>query len=65
MSWTGTLADGHTLTFSFAVTNTVAQAAVTNTAYFSGILQTGSDTAKYHAGGTKLFLPLVVRSATP
>ncbi len=25
----------------------------------------GSDSATYHAGGTKLFLPLVMRSAMP
>ncbi len=36
-----------------------------NTAYLSGTLQAGSDSATYHAGGTKLFLPLVMRSAMP
>jgi len=50
ISWTGTLTDGHTLTFTFAVTNTVTQAQVTNTAYFSGTLHAGSDAAVYNAG---------------
>ncbi len=53
------------LTFAVVVTNTVIHATVTNIAYFSGTLETGSDAVTYHAGGTKLFLPLVMRNATP
>jgi hypothetical protein len=52
-------------TFTFAVTNTVAQAEVTNAAYFSDTQQTGSDSAVYSAGGWKVLLPLVMRGFTP
>lgn len=65
ISWTGTLTEGETLTFIFVVTNTVAQAEVTNTAYFSSALQTGPDSAVYSAGGWKVWLPLVIRGSTP
>lgn len=47
------------------MTNTASFAAVTNTAYFSGTLETGSDTAVYQAGGWTLWLPLVVKGAEP
>lgn len=63
ISWTGTLTEGHTLTF--VMTRTVAQARITNTAYVSGRLPKASDTATYYAGRTKLFVPLVIQGAIP
>jgi len=63
--WTGTVGAGQTLTVRFTVTNLVAQATVSNTAYFNGTLQAGADTAIYVAGGWKVWLPLVFMNAAP
>jgi len=59
------LTDGHTLAFTFVVTNTVVQTTVNNMAYFSGTAGTGSDAAVYNAGGWRVLMPLIMRSFTP
>ncbi len=63
--WTGTLTAGHTLTTTFAVTNTAVQQTVENTVAFAGTTQAGSAVVTFEATGHRLWMPIVMRSATP
>lgn len=51
ITWSGTVTNSQSITFTFAVTNLVNSGPIVNTAYFSGTQKTGAGSASYSVSG--------------
>jgi len=65
ITWSGAVASGQTLTWSFEVTNTASTGVVTNTARFAGLEDSRSDSAVFTAAMWCYWFPVIAKDWTP